>query len=515
MDPGSSNMNAGENRPRPSSISGGDTDVDIEETLFVLPCTDEQKVVFAAFKLIGEAKRQWRSARLIEEQRLVPIPVTWDQFKELLFERYFPTIIRSAKAVEFVHLEGITREEEEEEEELGMGLRGGLVVLVVLCLVHGSASAGGPLPKVFNIRDYGAIGDGQTDNAKAFSNAWTAACQWNGKSRVYVPFGSYLLSSAVFKGPCNGPISFRIQGLIKARRDLLDQEVWINFRYVNRLVIGGGGTIDGQGSVAWSNSFCRQSTNCRSLPLSLGLDFVTNSRVRGIRSVNSKNTHINLFGCDNVNITQVRITAPDDSPNTDGIRIGSSTRITIAQSFIGTGDDCVSMLSGNQNILVSQVTCAPGHGISVGSLGKYQGEANVNGITVERCTFIGTQNGVRIKTWADSASSSLASNFLFENIEMRDVLNPIIIDQEYCPYPPCPAESSKQVQIRDVTFRNIWGRSKSRTAVFLRCSKTVPCKNLKMEDINLAYFGPGGPANSSCSNALGAASGLQNPRICI
>ncbi|XP_057958459.1 uncharacterized protein LOC131151223 [Malania oleifera] len=65
MDPGSSGMNAGEDRPGPSSIGGGDTNAvlrsvtqqDIEEMLAVLPCMDEQKVAFATFKLKGEAKR--------------------------------------------------------------------------------------------------------------------------------------------------------------------------------------------------------------------------------------------------------------------------------------------------------------------------------------------------------------------------------------------------------------------------------------------------------------------------
>ncbi|XP_057969410.1 uncharacterized protein LOC131158559 [Malania oleifera] len=77
---------------------------DIEEILAVLSCTDEQKVSFASFKLIGEAKRWWRSTILIEKQRLNPMPVMWGQFKELFFERYFLAIIWSAKAIEFLHL---------------------------------------------------------------------------------------------------------------------------------------------------------------------------------------------------------------------------------------------------------------------------------------------------------------------------------------------------------------------------------------------------------------------------
>ncbi|XP_057951056.1 uncharacterized protein LOC131145892 [Malania oleifera] len=42
---------------------------DIEDMFIVLPCTDEEKVLFAMFNLIGEAKCWWRSVRLLEEQR--------------------------------------------------------------------------------------------------------------------------------------------------------------------------------------------------------------------------------------------------------------------------------------------------------------------------------------------------------------------------------------------------------------------------------------------------------------
>ncbi|XP_057952448.1 uncharacterized protein LOC131146712 [Malania oleifera] len=72
--------------------------------LAVLPCIDEQKVLFATFKLTGEAKPWWRSARLIEEQRPDPVPVTWSHFRNLFFERYFPATVQREKAIEFLHL---------------------------------------------------------------------------------------------------------------------------------------------------------------------------------------------------------------------------------------------------------------------------------------------------------------------------------------------------------------------------------------------------------------------------
>ena len=74
---------------------------------------------------------------------------------------------------------------------------------------------------------------------------------------------------------------------------------------------------------------------------------------------------------------------------------------------------------------------------SVGSLGRYENEGDVSGLVVRDCAISGTMNGIRIKTWANSPGSSAATNMTFENIVMKNVTNPIIIDQSYCPFSSC------------------------------------------------------------------------------
>ncbi|XP_039001532.1 polygalacturonase-like [Hibiscus syriacus] len=255
--------------------------------------------------------------------------------------------------------------------------------------------------RTFNVRDYGAVADGRTDNRKAFIRAWTDACNRNGVSIVYVPKGVYMLGAVEFSGPCKSPIIFSMNGHLKAPMGASsDAENWIGFQYLQA-------------------------------------------------------THIGFFGCNNVNVSNVQILAPDDSPNTDGIKIGSSTHIRILHSKISTGDECVAILSGSSKIDVSNVHCGPGHGISIGSLGKYQGEKNVHGVSVRKCIFRKTDNGVRIKTW-ESPIQVIVSNLLFQDIFMDRVRNPIIIDQTYCPLSSCNQQTASPVQIRDVTYRNMW-----------------------------------------------------------
>lgn len=57
---------------------------------------------------------------------------------------------------------------------------------------------------------------------------------------------------------------------------------------------------------------------------------------------------------------------------------------------------------GSTNVTTSNIFCGPGNGISVGSLGRYPSEEDAVGLVVRNCTFTGTANGVRIKTWEGS-----------------------------------------------------------------------------------------------------------------
>jgi galacturan 1,4-alpha-galacturonidase len=166
---------------------------------------------------------------------------------------------------------------------------------------------------------------------------------------------------------------------------------------------------------------------------------VTNSTIEDITSKDSKLFHMNIINCKNVTFKKVTIDAPGESLNTDGIHIGRSSGITITGANIKTGDDCVSLGDGCEQITVEGVTCGPGHGISIGSLGRYQNEQPVVGVTVHNCTFNNTMNGVRVKTWPGSPSG-VASDLHFESLIMNNVSTPVLIDQEYCPYNQCQQE---------------------------------------------------------------------------
>lgn len=95
----------------------------------------------------------------------------------------------------------------------------------------------------------------------------------------------------------------------------------------------------------------------------LGISNSKNVTISGLTSLNSQMFHIVINGCENVMLQGLTILASENSPNTDGIHVQLSRGVTILNSKIGTGDDCISIGPGATGLWIEGVGCGPGHGI--------------------------------------------------------------------------------------------------------------------------------------------------------
>ncbi|WCJ25303.1 Pectin lyase-like superfamily protein [Euphorbia peplus] len=299
-------------------------------------------------------------------------------------------------------------------------------------------------------------------------------------------------------GPCKTDIRLEIKGNVKAPLGL-DGDRWIYFKNIDRFKMFGHGTLDGQGILAWKKNNCAQDPNCKPLPISVRFNSVNNSIIQDVTLLNSKNFNFNLLNCHNMIFKQLTILAPENSLNTDGIHVGRSSGIKIMNSKIAVGDDCISIGDGTRNLNITGVICGPGHGISIGSLGKYEDEQPVSGIYVSKCKIFNTDQGVRIKTWPD-LEDNVASNMRFEDIRMDNVSIPILINQVYCPSGLCVSKDASKVKISNVIFKNIKGTSSSPIGVKLRCSDGLPCENVKLINIDIRYIHNQAPSLTEYTN---------------
>ncbi|CAI0421462.1 unnamed protein product [Linum tenue] len=260
-----------------------------------------------------------------------------------------------------------------------------LTIYFAAAALSPSIPAASAAVKKYSVSSYGAKPDGKTDSTNAFLTAWNKACSSPSPSTVHVPAGRFYLKNVAFQGPCKTKsIMFRIDGTLVAPSDysvIAKVGNWILFRHVNGVIVSGG-TLDGQGASLWS---------CKAAGFQ-NLEFSNsqNVQINGLTSVNSQLFHIMTNGCQNVKVKGVEVTAAGNSPNTDGIHVQSSAGVTILNSRIGTGDDCISIGPGTTNLWIENISCRPGHGISIGSLGKQLHEAGVQNVTVKTITFTGT-----------------------------------------------------------------------------------------------------------------------------
>ncbi|KAI8011480.1 hypothetical protein LOK49_LG06G01986 [Camellia lanceoleosa] len=214
----------------------------------------------------------------------------------------------------------------------------------------------------YNVVNLGAKPDGKTDSTKSFLSAWDAACASANPTIIYVPPGRYLLHKANFYGErCkNTAITIRIDGTLVAPSDyrtIGNGGSWLILEKVSGVSIFGG-TLDDQGTGLWA---CKASGKaCPTGATVYTVLYNSNDIViNGLTSLNSQMFHIAINGCHNVKVQGVKVSASGNSPNTDGIHIQLSSGVTISNSRIATGDDCVSIGPGSSNLWIENAFVAP------------------------------------------------------------------------------------------------------------------------------------------------------------
>ncbi|XP_017227566.1 uncharacterized protein LOC108203280 [Daucus carota subsp. sativus] len=73
---------------------------EIEKAFVLVKVREEQKTEFASYYLKDEATYWWESVRAMEKTE----NVTWDRFKELFLEKYFPQFLQDRMELQFLEL---------------------------------------------------------------------------------------------------------------------------------------------------------------------------------------------------------------------------------------------------------------------------------------------------------------------------------------------------------------------------------------------------------------------------
>ncbi len=304
---------------------------------------------------------------------------------------------------------------------------------------------------MFNLADFGAVGDGKTLNTAAFTKA-IAAVEDAGGGRLVVPKGVYrtapfalcskldlhLDAGAVIKAPetfeelgLAHPSKFKTQAEVDAEYRV--PKPLISGRSLHDVAITGPGTIDGSGRHwwEWSEAAARHLAKKEPgrvsyrRPHMVVIDGCDRLLVADVTLTNSPMFHLVPRRIHDLTIERVKVHTPHDAPNTDAIDPGPGTNFWIHDCDLDTGDDDIVIKNGGTNILIENNTIKHGHGISIGS----ETASGVRNMLVRDCTMTGTDNGVRIKSMR--GAGGLVENVRYTRIAMKNVGNAIVIQLNY------------------------------------------------------------------------------------
>lgn len=268
----------------------------------------------------------------------------------------------------------------------------------------------------------------------------------------------------------------------------------------------GAGIIDGQGGakllhqdVSWWDLAhqAKVEDKHQNCPRIIVADSSDDFTLYGITLRNSPNFHVVVSRTNGFTAWGVRIDAPANARNTDGIDPSSATNVTIAWSFIRVGDDNVAIKAGNAgpatHVTIAHDHFYSGHGMSIGS----ETNGGISAIRVSDLTIDGADNGIRIKS--DRSRGGIVRDVAYENVCIRNVKNPIVLDPFYT-----QALGSLVPVYEDILLRNVHDVSPGKTTLLgidgdhlLKVHlDNVQLDGIRMDDLRAEHarfvLGPGG-----------------------
>ena len=381
--------------------------------------------------------------------------------------------------------------------------------------------------QTFNIKDYGAVGDGSTMNTGAIKAAINA-CNKAGGGKVLVPEGKYLTGPIHLKSNINLHVDQNAVLLFSTHPDdylptvltrwegvdLYNYSPFIYAYEKENIAITGKGTLHGQATkdnwwiwkgrteYGWEEGMPSQSDSSGRPTL---MSYEQNQTPIDQRKMGKghylRPQFINLYKCSNIlisditikdspfwivhplmseNITVRNIHVNSHGPNNDGCNPESCKNVLIENCFFNTGDDCIAIKSGrnndgrkwdipSQNIIVRDCKMENGHGgVVMGS----EISGGCNNIFVENCVMDSPEleRAIRIKT--NSKRGGVVEDLYVRNVEVGQVAEAAV--KINCSYESSEGKGNYLPTVRNIYINNMTCQTTER-ALYLRGIENKDC----------------------------------------
>ncbi len=358
----------------------------------------------------------------------------------------------------------------------------------------------------FYIKDFGAVADGKTLNTEKIQAA-IDACFEAGGGRVILSGGTFLSGTVILRQNVRLHIeadstllgSPRCEDYPEFPKNHVDVP-WLPRKRGGALIfaeecenigISGMGKIDANGEhfieplpegVIFDMPYRRIDA-----PTPPRVVFFTGCRNISVTDITMVNQPSGwsywIHDCDVATFDRVKIFANTEYPNNDGIHINSSRNVTISNSMISCGDDCIIVRANNislkENKVCEKVTVtnctltSHSSGIRIGWIndGIIRNCTFSNLVMTETTMGIALKLPIKVETSTDfGREDTILENLIFSNIIMdRIFCFPITIDTP-------PNDFTRVGAIRNIYFDNIHARGME--LPFLRGRAEAPLENI-------------------------------------
>lgn len=363
---------------------------------------------------------------------------------------------------------------------------------------------------VYDVRDFGAKGDGETVNSLAIQKA-VDKCHLDGGGRVLITDGIYKSGAFVLKS--NVELFIDKGAVLLGSENVEDypehtdmaHAVWYKlprkssscFIFADEcenIGIAGEGTIDCNGEkfveycgkLGWP--YRRKSL--KTPPRVVFFVGCKNVTVKDVTMVNQPaGWGYWLHDCDDASFERLVIRSNLEYPNNDGIHINCSRNVSVTDCDIRCGDDCIAVRANS----VSLLRCKPCENVRVDNCRFTSYSAGVrlgwmNDGVIRNCRFtniVMTDTTVGVSIMFPYIDPEQSNDFGIENTLIEDIEFSGIKMEKMCsnPIKICLSDDEriKVRAVRDITFRDIEAsgieypmligtpKSKLRNISFIKC----------------------------------------------
>ena len=367
---------------------------------------------------------------------------------------------------------------------------------------------------IFNVGQFGAVGDGRTKDSPAIQKA-IDACAESGGGTVYCPPGTYLCGTIFLKS--NVDLRIEAGATILGSPDQADYDTSQNAEHdqglpdervsgahliyargASNIAITGRGTIDGNGR-AFAGTHL-QDNKLLGIPGWRPGQMITlcdcrDVLIRDVRLVDSPYWTIWPHGCERITVQGVTILNNRHMPNSDGIDPDCCRNVHISDCHIEVGDDCIAVRSDDyrlgrpgaacENITVTNCTLSVpirGCGVRLG----YAGDGPIRNCTFSNLVMFNTRTGINMLVVRDVRPQEHYITEHGPSIENISFSN-IVMDTRLAVFMNIVDDAAEPGCIRNISISDVLATTER--GCYIGGSRTIPIDGVRISNMKLTVRG--------------------------